>query len=516
MKSLLVMIMVAVVAGGTLVVRQLFPAADETTPQERMVYTVARGPLKVTITENGSLLAKDSQKITVRSRRGGKITFLVEEGKSVEEGEVLCRMDTTDLESRLQQLKLDIVKTEADLGSAKTELEIQASENVADIEKAEIALKKAEMELERYTKGDAPKERRTLEIAIKEAETNHSRATKKYTDSEKLLEQEYVTASQVEQDRIAFERSAIQLEGAGRDLEIFETYTFPMTLTDKEAALRDATRNLENAQKRAQSKLRQKEVAVESQDRRLKQLTKQKSDVEEEIANFTITAPTPGIVIYGDPDQYWTRGEIKLGGQIWGGFTLFTIPDLRVMKVQIEVHEADIDKVKPDQVATVTMDTYPGLVLTGKVSKVASIAGSGGGGRREEVKKFTVDIILDDTESRTLKPGISAKAEIFIEGRDSVIFVPLQCVFVEEGEHFCYVQRDAGPVKVAVEAGTSNDMYLEITDGLVTGDQVLLYNPTIQADPSAAQAPGATAEPTPATPDAAETPDVSTAGDGAG
>ena len=58
---------------------------------------------------------------------------------------------------------------------------------------------------------------------------------------------------------------------------------------------------------------------------------------------------------------------------MWGGFTLFTIPDLRVMKVQVEIHEADINKIKKTQRVTVTMDTYPGLVLEGEVTKIAPL-----------------------------------------------------------------------------------------------------------------------------------------------
>jgi HlyD family secretion protein len=480
--SIVVIVIVVLGGGGALLIRNASSGEGGNEAANDALYTVQCGKLTVTVTENGSLMAKNSEKIHFQGRRGGKITYLIEEGKTVEAEEVICRLETTDLETQVQELKLNIVQTEADLNTAQTELDIQKSENVASLEKAQIALTKAENELEKYRDGDAPKERRNLEIAIKEAETKHSRSKKKYEDSVKLLEQDYINKSQVEQDQIEFERAEIQLVGARRDLELFEKYTFPMAVTDKQTAVSDAQRELENAGKRAESTLRQREVAVESKDQRLKTLQKKLEEVEEEIEKSTIKSPSPGIVIYGDPSEPWYRQRIQLGNQVWRGFTLFTIPDLRVMQVQVHVHEADINKIKEDQVVTVTMDTYPGLVLSGKVTKIAAIAGEPGSRGNEEVRKFTVDITLDSTEGMTLKPGISAKAEIFIEEKQDVLSVPLQCVFIEEGTHYCYcVGDDDEPTRAAVTTGLSNDSHIEITDGLDEGDQVLLYNPALAA-----------------------------------
>ncbi len=510
MKTIIVFAVIAVLgSGGVLLFNDARSSTTEGTVPDDMLYTVIRDKLTVTITENGSLNAKESEKITFEAQRSAKITFLIEEGKSVEKDEVLCRLETTDLETELQELELNILQTEADLDTAKTELEIQQSENVANIQKAKIALTKSKNELERYRDGDAPKERRNLEVAIKEAETNFSRSKKKYEDSVRLLEQDYINKSQVEQDEIEFERADIQLAGSKRDLEIFDQYTLPMTSTDKTTAVADAQRDLDNADKRAKSTLHQKEVAVTSSTSRLSQLTKKRDKLKEMIEKFTIKSPSPGIVIYGEPNRWWYRDEIKLGGQIWGGFTLFTIPDLRVMQVNIEIHEADINKLEVGQKATVTMDTYPGLVLDGSVTKIASIAGGGGRRGRDEVKKFSVEVTLDSTKGETLKPGISAKAEIFIDEREDVLTAPLQCVFFEEGKHHAFVMRDGSePVRVEVKPDLSNDSHIQIVEGLAEGDKLLLYNPRLheatgslpgekKIDPAATQptAPVALAEP---------------------
>ena len=69
-----------------------------------MLFEARRGDLNITITENGELVAKDSQNVSPDIRGRNKIEWLIEEGKLVEEGEVVCRLDTTDLKKEVDQL----------------------------------------------------------------------------------------------------------------------------------------------------------------------------------------------------------------------------------------------------------------------------------------------------------------------------------------------------------------------------------------------------------------------------
>lgn len=480
MKSAVALAVVSILGGTSFLLRGSFSSMHGDSQPTPLVFAVHTEDMTITVKENGSVMAKESTKIGPESKNGGKITFLVDEGKTVEKDDILCRLDTTDLEANVQKLELEILQTSADLDRAKTELDIQTSENTGKIEKAQLTLDKATQGLEKYLGGDAPKELRTLTIAIKDAEINHSQAQKKHEDSQKLFERHFITKTQVESDRIEYERTDLKLQAAKGDLELFNKYTYPMTVAEKKAAAIDADRTLINEGKRAKSALRQKEVGVESNKLKLQNLQQQLAIVKKEIEFSTIRSPSPGLVIYGDPNQPWYRNQVRLGNQIWSGMTLFTIPDLRVMQVQVQIHEADINKVKVGQTAVVTMDTYPGIVFNGEVAKIASIAGDPNSRRQAEVKKFAVDLVLESTEGLTLKPGISAKVEIFVDRLENILTVPLQSVFVENGNHYCYaVSEDGGYVKREIETGTSNETSLQVLRGLTEGDRILLYNPSI-------------------------------------
>jgi HlyD family secretion protein len=444
------------------------------------LYTVRRTDLEITLTERGTLVAKDARKVVMKVRRGGKVVSLVEEGKQVKEGETLATFDTTDLEARIEQLELEVVQYDANLRSAKTELEIQEAENVADVEKAATHLVRTRLDLERYRDGDAPQQRRGLSVAIKDALTTFKRAKKRFEDSRRLLDQGYIKKAELESDQISYEKALVQKEGAELALQVFDKYTYPMTLKDKESKARDSARDQVTAGKRAKSRLLQKEVKVAHNQKRHKRKSSSLKESKTDLSNMVLKSPCPGIVIYGDPKGHrWFRSQVKVGGHIWGGNTVMTIPDLRVMQVKVAIHEADINKLKVGQRAGITMDTYSGLVLGGAVTKIAAIAGSPEGDGEAEVKKFDVEITIEGDPGVELKPGISAKAVIKIDTVKQAVAVPLQCVFLEGSKHFCFVSGDEGPVRRAVKVGQNNATMVEVVSGLEQGEQVLLYNPKL-------------------------------------
>ena len=458
-------------------------AGDAGAGGEEAVFTVVRDDLVITLTESGELVAKDSKQISAGTDSSAKLTFLIEEGTEVPANEVLARLDPTELERHVQELELDIMQMEANVVAARTEVEIQQAENAANVEKAQAALEYAQKDLQRWTEGDAPNERRKREVSIKEAETNSSRATKKAQDSAKLFEQEYINKAQLEQDEIDAQRAEVVLESARLDAKIFDEFELPMKLKEKSQAVKDSELAKDSATKRADSMLQQKQVKLEQDTKRLELQREQLQKTKDEIAKHTVTAPIPGIVLYGDPSEPWYRENIRLGGDVWGNMILFTIPDLRVMQVRLKIHEADVNKLEVGQKAKVSMDTYPGKILDGEVTRIASIAtGTDRWGSDTEVKKFDVQITLANGTELKLKPGVSAKAEVYVGRRDDVVQVPLQAVFQEEGGHWCWVTgsgESGGPRRVSVTTGATNDHYVEIVSGLEPGQDVLLYNPKL-------------------------------------
>jgi len=477
MNTKLLLVVAVSVGGGAWALWPSGADANGATPSTDL-YTVRRDDLRITITENGTMVAKDSQKVKTKIRGESKIQFLIEEGKQVEQGEVVCRLDPTKVEEGIEQLQLEISKTQARLKTARTELEILEVENVAALAKAKNAEKRAKQEIEKYRDGEAPQERRKLEVALKDTETKYVRAKKELDVSKKLLEQKYIKQYDFDDLTITFESAEVQRQSAQVGLDIFDKYSFPMKMQDLDLKLTDATREIATIGMRGEAKMGEETVSVQQVEKQLTVQQKSLKDRTEDRDNMTLSAPCPGIVVYGNPHEPWYRDRVKVGNSVHRGMTLLTIPDLRIMQVNLDIHEADISKLKKGLPAFVTTDSYPGLVMEGVVTKIAAVATSNGGyGGRSEVKKFRVQITLQATEMQ-LRPGISAKVEIRVDTRKQALFVPLQSVFAEDGVYYCHVSGGAGPpVRRRLQVGTSNDTYIEVLEGLDEQEHVLLFNP---------------------------------------
>ncbi len=465
------------------------------------VYVVTKENLNITVTETGYLKSKNSLKLQPEFERSGVITWLIEEGADVVKGDKLVEFDKSDLEEQISELKNKLIQYEMELEAGEAELGIQERDNVTALEKAKLGLELAELTMERYLKGEAPNELRKKKLAHEKAESVYGRGKTRYSQVPKLLEEGFMTENQAEEERINLREAEINLENVQRELELYEQYDNRMELTKKETAVKDANRELANANIKAEINFKQKSARVAQQKRIVASSKKRLAELAEEEVHMTMTAPQAGLVHYGDSSHNFFWGEeIKIGSTMRKGNTVITLPDLTVMQVSMQVHEADIDKVSVDMAVIVTIDTHKGLIFPAKVTEIASVASSSRG--EATGKTFDVEVTLDPFEA-VLRAGVTARAEIQIMQIDDAVQVPIHCVQAEGEEHFCFVVENGKAVQRSVKVGHNNAQRVEILSGLQAGERVLLYDPRVSESVSG----GSTSEGNSASPlDGAEEP----------
>ena len=464
-------------------------------PSEASRAQVQRGELLIQVSEKGYLKAKNSVKLAPEFRSEGVISWLIDEGSQVEEGDILVEFEKKDVQSRIDDLESQIVQAEVQLEGSRASLEIFERDAAADIEKAELALEIAQLQFSKWKEGEDPNQRRKLTLARDRAIREWERARENFERVPELAEEGFFTKTEVDLEKLKVQEKEIAKENAENDLRLYTDFTHVMEEKQKLAAVKDAERALKNARKKSEISLQEKRANIARQEGALTAqrnlLEKQKQDLEK----MTIRAPQAGIVHYGDPRRTWYRENIKVGGQVWRGNTVITLPDLKEMEVLIKIHEADIDKVKVDQVANITLDTYPGEVFTGKVTEIASVATSSGWD--ENTKAFGVTVLMDPSETE-LRAGISANVEIQVDRLEDVLSLPLQCIFVEEGKHFCFVVDAQGETsRREVEVGRNNIHRVEILSGLEEGEDVLLYDPRENGELDRSERSGETTDDSP-------------------
>lgn len=99
--------------------------------------------------------------------------------------------------------------------------------------------------------------------------------------------------------------------------------------------------------------------------------------------------------------------------------TLFTIAeDIKEMQLKVDVDEADVGSVKEDQMATFSVDAYPGRKYSAKVTRVAY-----GSQTKDNVVSYSTVLKVRNDDS-SLRPGMTATAEIATAARENVLLVP--------------------------------------------------------------------------------------------
>jgi len=480
MKNLMIAVLVLALggAGGFRYLTNQDSLAQEL-PESSMA-TARIGAMKITVTENGYLKAKDSEEIKPQFKGGSQVTWLVEEGEEVEEGDILAEFDKTDLERRIDDLENQMIQYEAELEAAQSSLAIQERDSNAGIEKAELQLELKGLELERYEKGDLPNEKRKKILAFEKATSEFSRAKDRFEQVPALEEEGFLTKIQVEEERIKLREAEIGEENAKRDLELYNSYTVAMELKQKNANLKDAQRVLQNAREKAKISLKEKQARVTQKERQISQTQDRLDEQREELDHHTIKSPAPGIVYYGSPDQQWMRDQIKVGNHLSSGHTMFTLPDLREMQVLVQVHEADISRVKVGMPASVSVETNKGEVFGGEVTDIATVA-TAQSWTDDSNKTFKVEITMQKSETE-LRAGVTSKVEIHVAEFEDVLQLPIHAVFPEEGAHYCFVYADGEIRKTVVEVGRNNSHHVEIKSGLKEGERVLLYDPRLDSE----------------------------------
>ncbi len=235
-------------------------------------------------------------------------------------------------------------------------------------------------------------------------------------------------------------------------------------------------------------------ASYESAEANVLQSKAQLREVLETLYKTTIYSPMDGVVTQLNVEL----AERVLGSGFSQGTNIMTVADLSNMEAVVDVDENDVVLVSVGDTANISIDAFGDKEFHGLVTEIGNSAKEAGFGTQEQVVNFSVKIKLIDLDPN-LRPGMSCNADIETETVESVISVPIQSVTArtdvpveedstkadekEENGNGMMKNRkpkevvflvDNGKAKmVVVEAGISDDNYLEIKSGLDEGAEVV-------------------------------------------
>ena len=158
---------------------------------------------------------------------------------------------------------------------------------------------------------------------------------------------------------------------------------------------------------------------------------------------------TPGQSVGGDPSQ-----------------VLFTVADLDRLQVVADVYERDLDLVKVGQVATVTVEAYPGVSFPAAIAAVGDVVDPNT--RTIKVRAWV------NNEAHKLKPEMFARLHIRVGDDTQFLTVPKEAVLgIDGGQYVLLVDAQGRYVKQPVKVGPASADRVRVLEGLSPGQRIV-------------------------------------------
>jgi HlyD family secretion protein len=223
---------------------------------------------------------------------------------------------------------------------------------------------------------------------------------------------------------------------------------------------------------RLESARRAAEANLEVYRDRLAQKEQEVRESRSAIAQMVRQAPRAGTVIYV---TNWRDEKKSVGDTAWRGETVIELPDLSLMKAMAQVHEADAGRLEEGQKATLRLDAHPDIGFSGRIARIWRTVQKESW--RSELKVVRVEIELDETDTRKMRPGMRFRGEIEVERIEDALLVDADAVFLRPEGPVVYRKSWRGSEPVSVELGRRSRTEVEVIEGLVEGDLVTLSDP---------------------------------------
>lgn len=194
---------------------------------------------------------------------------------------------------------------------------------------------------------------------------------------------------------------------------------------------------------------------------------------QDQFDKTVICAPISGLITQVNIKE----GETAIIGTMnYAGTVLLVIADLSRMEALVEVDETDVMAIKPGQSAAITVDALPDTTFTGRVIRVGYMPVQKLLTAEQTATNFEVEIIIDSSTA-SLRPGMTAHAEIITARLDSVLIVPIQAVGRRKVKgketETVFIVKQGRAVLTPIRTGKSSDTEVEIIDGLSLNDEVI-------------------------------------------
>jgi HlyD family secretion protein len=443
-------IVLALAGGGYAYYRIVYLPGRAGAEESLMTSAVARGDLIISVSGTGVLSPGSERELGFETESGEEVVGFVDEvfvevGDRVQEGDVLARLDTQDLELA--------------------------------VAKAEISLREAQIDLAETTEAATEAELADAQAALESAQL--ALTVSQYSYQNAKMSDQAAAARGYQIDVLYHAQQLQELEASGADGETLEKVR--NALGEAEAALSEALQDAEmeqlsawNEVDQAQNRVLQAQETLASLESGPEEGTVLQAELKvaraelaldeanDELEAAELRAPFDGTVV----------DVSAIAGQRVGSAGIITLADLEQPMVQFWVEQSDMTGVAVGNRVEIEFEGLPDQVFDGEVVRI-------------DPALVTVDNTLAvqawasvdlSSQDVTLLGDMNADVEVISAESRDVVLAPIQALReIADGQYAVFVVDANGELAMRpVEVGLQDAVNAEIVSGLEAGEVVSL------------------------------------------
>lgn len=454
---------------------------------------VDRSDLEIVVLERGSLesqsnvdLVCEVEDVRRDNINGTTILWMIPNGASVKEGDLLLELDSNPMQEALDDQILLTENAIAEKIQAEANLKNQLTMNLTAEAEAKLLIELAKLELEMYVDESngthrlavAANKRRIDDVnnEILAAQATMKLRREEQRGVEALFELGYANRNEVRRIELTylqaegqFAAKLNQLQSEQSALKKMEVYEQRKELLSLKGKVATAERGLEQVLRNNEAKLAQMQALMRAKDESLKKEEERLARYKDQLQKCKIYAPQSGLVAY----PISKTSEVREGVPVIFRQKLLSIPNLDAMQVETRIHESALDQVHPGLPVRISVDAFPGSHYQGTVKSVAVLPEqSSWSGNDTKVYQTIVTI---DEKVTGLKPGMTAVTEILVDSATNVVNVPLYAVVEHDDETYVVVRDGDNRLEPRpVDLGRASETRVSIQNGLSEGESIAI------------------------------------------
>jgi HlyD family secretion protein len=446
-------------------------------PIELELFPVQPSTYRDSLELKGAVESVRTERVASTCRWTTQILSIVPEGTWVQKGDVVCVLDSADVEEFLRGREVLLIRARAGLETSVQEELLQKSRSERLLSQAQFRLQDADLRLKEYVHGTWPQQLDDLDRSLQMAEDRNDNAQQDFEFSEQLWLQGHTNSRSFRQASVDALYSRLAVNTLKGERNLLTEFTHPQRQMQMEYGSTDAERELLRTQIATSIAETRSRLGTMADERRAAIYERQVETARSSLEACTLRAPRDGQVIHANSWYWRSRGRkaIEVGRTVKWQQSIFNIPDSDQFKVNVPLDETLITKVYRGMPATVRLTGFEDVEIVAEIGHIshyprarsAYIPG---------VRDYWLDVVLDPTEEQrqVIRNQADASATLVLKEKRDALMIPQTAVARVAGHNFVWRMQGVKLVAQPVELGDVQDGRVMVTEGLHAGDRVAL------------------------------------------